>query len=553
MAPAAARRKNRLGKRRGIAATVVGGLVVLLISLTMVSALGLGAFYSFRSALKDLSDSRVPRIIQGSRLAEWTNRLIFEVERLVGSDSDASRRIASADLRSQLSEIAALLETEEFAQSRQMEAFRVLESNLTELDALIESRIKVNIRNEGFHELLLKYPANAIRLLMEIQSTGGSGISSNAEAVWLDEVMEIVSIAGAATGQTSLSQIGQSEQIIKRSIDALKASSARSPPPFGKRVERFQDELENALLGTEGVIALLKERATISRQTAGKSNFCRSLAGDFRATSAVMFNELVTAAADNAYGLSRIVNRTLAAFIAALSAAAIAFLVVTLHFRRHLILRLVNLNAAILRRVAGTVVPLTAEGDDEISDMTRSFLYYEDEVNMREMALKEMATTDPLTGISNRRHFLESAGAELERAERFGRPLTLLMLDIDLFKRINDSHGHPVGDVVIKSVVSACRARIRKVDLFGRIGGEEFAVLMPEADNDMGFEVAQRIREEVERMVCEVGELRLTTTVSIGVASASQHGYGIVELMKSADAAMYVAKNSGRNQVKAEA
>ncbi|MDP3177043.1 MAG: GGDEF domain-containing protein, partial [Spirochaetaceae bacterium] len=420
----------------------------------------------------------------------------------------------------------------------------------TELDTLIETRIKVYQRNEAFHEILLKYPETALRLLKEIRKTGLN--ESEVETAWLDRVMEILALTGAATSQTNLGQIGQSEQNLRRAYAALKASASRSPS-FGKLVEGFENELEKALFGDEGMIALLKERSTVSRQTAGKSNFARSLAGDFRATSAVMFNELVTAAADNAVSLSRMVGRTLAAFIAEIMAASIAFLAVSFNFRRHLILRLVNLNEAILKRVAGTRVSLAAEGNDEISDMTRSFLYYEDEVNKREMALKELATTDSLTGISNRRHFLETAGNELEKAERFRRPISLLMLDIDLFKTINDQHGHPVGDVVIKFVVDACRSKIRRVDLFGRMGGEEFAVLMPETDCESGLEVAQRIREEVEGSVCKVGELRLSTTVSIGIASAREHGYGLVELLKSADAAMYVAKNSGRNQVSAKA
>ena len=523
--------------------------MVLIVSLIVVSALGLGAFAGFREALNNLSDRRVPRIIQGSRLAESTNQLIFEVERLVGSDSDAGRRIASSNVDAQLSAIAALLETEEFSQSRLSEPFRVLETNLAELDTLIETRLKVYQRNEAFHEILLKYPEATHRLLKEIHKTGLA--ESEIETAWSDRVMEIISDSGAAMIQTNLSQIGQSEQSLRKAYASLRAASSRSPS-FGRLVGDFEDGLEESLFGGEGLIALLKERATVSRQTAGKSNFARSLAGDFRATSAVMFNELVTAAADNALALSRIVSRTLVAFVAAILAASIAFLVVTLNFRRHLILRLVNLNSAILQRVAGTAVSLTAEGNDEISDMTRSFLYYEDEVNKREMALKELATTDSLTGISNRRHFLESAGKELEKAERFGRPISLLMLDIDLFKTINDQYGHPVGDAVIKSVVAACRGRIRRVDLFGRMGGEEFAILMPETDGESGLEVAQRIREEVERSVCKVGVLRLSTTVSIGIASASRHGYDLVELMKSADAAMYVAKNSGRNQVSAK-
>jgi len=532
----------RGSKRQGVSAAVAGGLVVLLLSLIAVAALGLAGFLGFRAALVGLSEKEIPRIIQASRLSESTNKLISETERLAAADSDANRRIAFSAVRAQLDGIAALLETEELSQTRQNVALRALEGNLADLDSLVASRIEVLRRVDLARAALLSYPATAVRLASD---SGGA-------PAWLDKAMEIVALAGEASVQTNLGQIGQSEIALRRELGAFAELSAKVPSGRERRTVAFASELETTLLGEDGMMALLRERSDISREAAGKSNFARGLVNGFRTASAEMFNELVAAAGENTLALSRTVNRAIAAFVAAVLAASIAFGVVTLRLRRKLVLRLVNLNAAILRQVAGGEVSLSAEGDDEIADMTRSFLYYADEVAKREEALKKLARTDALTGISNRRYFLESAVNELERAERYGRPTTMLMLDIDRFKEINDAHGHPVGDVVLKAMVEACRGRIRKFDLFGRIGGDEFAVLMPETDLSLGSDIAERIREAVETATGELGDPSLGCTVSIGVAAADGPS-SVDDLMSAADATMYAAKRAGRNCVRTEA
>ena len=167
-----------------------------------------------------------------------------------------------------------------------------------------------------------------------------------------------------------------------------------------------------------------------------------------------------------------------------------------------------------------------------------------------ELRLELASNTDSLTGVSNRRHFLPLLTQEMGRCRRFRHPLSLLMLDIDRFKRVNDAFGHPTGDVVIQRVAEACRAHSRDSDVVARLGGEEFAVLLPEAGLQGALVYAERIREDVEGLVLQgPGRAEVRCTVSIGAAEFGPFDVTEDDLLRRADAALYQAKDAGRNRV----
>lgn len=163
--------------------------------------------------------------------------------------------------------------------------------------------------------------------------------------------------------------------------------------------------------------------------------------------------------------------------------------------------------------------------------------------------LERLATVDSMTGLYNRRHFLVLSEAEWSRFQRYQRPLSMLMLDIDHFKSVNDRYGHAVGDEAIISVASACQRGKRNSDIAGRLGGEEFAILLPETDTEQARVVAERIRESIAAQFLSVHKVRFNVTISAGIASASLSMSGIDALMRAADEALYQAKEAGRNRV----
>lgn len=160
-----------------------------------------------------------------------------------------------------------------------------------------------------------------------------------------------------------------------------------------------------------------------------------------------------------------------------------------------------------------------------------------------------LATTDPLTGVFNRRRFFERGKSELARCERYQHPLSLMMLDIDHFKRVNDTYGHAVGDIVLKAFCQACTAQVRATDTMARIGGEEFAILLPEASLEQAHQLAERIRIAIENLEVVNENHKIHFTVSIGLSEWSPQNHSIEALLEVADRALYQAKQSGRNRV----
>jgi diguanylate cyclase (GGDEF)-like protein len=171
------------------------------------------------------------------------------------------------------------------------------------------------------------------------------------------------------------------------------------------------------------------------------------------------------------------------------------------------------------------------------------------ERTLREKAENEVRK-DFLTGLWNRQGFEERVKEETERARRYGRPLSLLMIDIDDFKAINDRFGHPSGDAVLQKVASVLKSGVREPDFVARIGGEEFVMLLPETDLTGATEVAHRICSEVEKCVVESPEGPIRVTVSVGTSSdCCNDESDFAQIVCNADKALYVAKQNGKNRV----
>jgi diguanylate cyclase (GGDEF)-like protein len=160
-----------------------------------------------------------------------------------------------------------------------------------------------------------------------------------------------------------------------------------------------------------------------------------------------------------------------------------------------------------------------------------------------------LALTDPLTGLQNRRSLFELGRVEFARARRMNRPFCCMMLDLDRFKQVNDTYGHPVGDQVLREFASRCKSSVREMDLIGRYGGEELIVLLPETDRKTALQVAERLRATVAATPVKILDKEISVTTSIGVATQDENTTQLETLIARADQAMYIAKHRGRNQV----
>jgi len=194
-------------------------------------------------------------------------------------------------------------------------------------------------------------------------------------------------------------------------------------------------------------------------------------------------------------------------------------------------------------------VSIPVRSADEVGELAETFNRMVVALRESHDRLTERANTDGLTDLYNHRYFQERLAKELSRAERYGRPLSIIMLDIDHFKALNDAHGHPVGDVVLQELARVLVASVRDIDVVARYGGEEFAIILPETQASEAMLCAERLRAAVRRH-CFVGKggETIPVTISLGVAQYPVHSVEREGLIMAADLAMYQAKSLGRNR-----
>lgn len=206
--------------------------------------------------------------------------------------------------------------------------------------------------------------------------------------------------------------------------------------------------------------------------------------------------------------------------------------------------RYIQINTAILREGDGSV----DRYHGTVMDITERVLA-EKALMDSEQKMRLLAQTDELTGILNRRRFMELATGEVERCSRYSTPFSLIMFDVDRFKVVNDTYGHAVGDIVLKSIIQhACKVA-RGLDILGRLGGEEFAIVLPNTELAGALIVAERLRKDVADMKIVTKDATIRTTISLGVAEVTDCAQNIDSILKLADLALYRAKERGRNRV----
>lgn len=219
-------------------------------------------------------------------------------------------------------------------------------------------------------------------------------------------------------------------------------------------------------------------------------------------------------------------------------AVFLSWRLVVQHRRQH---NLRLLNRELDRRVAEQTRKLEKKNQDLSREITERIKL--------EKEIRKLAATDPLTGVNNRRSFIEKASDEFLRCRRYNHSLSVLMMDIDHFKNINDTYGHHIGDVCLQQFTTVCLKTLRKQDFCGRLGGEEFAVILVETDRDKAIQVAERLRTLVMDTVVREGSIKFQFHVSIGVTQISEQDHNVEDTIQRADKGLYMAKDQGRNRV----
>lgn len=299
-----------------------------------------------------------------------------------------------------------------------------------------------------------------------------------------------------------------------------------------------------------------------------------ALANDWREANAMLGNLVqhlsTDAAVTAAEGSARIARQTkwaMGVVISISGGMALLFMIMIIFIQRAVVKPILRTTQN-LRQIQARpdAVQIRRERLQELDDIAKAVSAFgaalsqinertaelEREIAERQQAqakLVELATTDSLTGLHNRRYFMETAAQEFDRARRYQMPLSLLMIDADRFKSINDRFGHHIGDEVLKVLAIIGRRQLREVDVFVRMGGEEFAVLLPQTDFVAARIAAERLRQTIAEHTIDTEQGSLNFTVSLGLACLDPTTVDLDDLLRRADVALYQAKQNGRNRV----
>ncbi|NOI67128.1 GGDEF domain-containing protein [Vibrio sp. 99-8-1] len=535
--------------RTSVSRTVRISLSVITLSLIIISGLTLAGLYSFNGALNLLVKETIPQIVLDASNASKFDNLLIETERLAAASSESSRRIAYKRIQQNSIDIRTKFSNEVTVFEELNNELIILERVLADLNQLIARKIKINEQSKIKVLSLFELMKDVVTFKNDSNSHQITEADRNAITEWVNTSVHMLSLAGESSTLTTLYKLKRIESTLKNDAEKLKESSGKVPLLYKDEILLLEKRVNDELLGIDGLIALMHSRVKVAIESASRANFAKKVVSDFKATQTTLFNELIDDAANTTSHLNSNVEKMTSVLVILYFILLCSIAWVIYYFHHNLVLRLVNLNSAILERIAGREANITETRNDELTDMTKSFIYYEKEVIKREAALNEVAMKDSLTGLSNRRHFMEVMKSEVARCTRYQNNLSLLMLDIDFFKKINDTYGHFSGDVVLKQIAVLLTKELREVDTVARLGGEEFAVLLPETDRQESLLLAERIRCAVDEYSFEDEGNSIHCTVSIGVSVCSRGNNCFGDLLKEADRALYQAKEQGRNQV----
>ncbi len=536
-------------RRYKVAVTAFRVLAFILFSLVLISAIALYGFFKTSSDLSSISNESIPKIITGTQFTDYSKSLVVEVERLSSSESETHLRISASNIDELLIQIRDLIELEGMENQQIKNSINVMEKILLELEKLVASRIQITSQIDKKQANLLKLPGEIFHFEKEEMVISNNSIISELISEWSTIALETIILAGQARSEHSLYKIRNISKLLSNNFQILTDLSVNMPQSLKRRENILQALLYEEILGAMGILPMLIEQQTMLSKSTARANLSRSLVQDFETLTINIFNSELNTTEEKSSSLSLWINRLVLIFSALVGISILITLILVSSFNRNITMRLVNLNKAVNKNNLEAAKSISLKRNDEISDLSESFLYFVEEVEKRETELNKLATTDSLTSINNRRYFMELANKEMIRIKRSKELLVILMLDLDNFKDINDSYGHSAGDIVLREFSGLGLKCLRDEDIFGRIGGEEFAVFLPQTKIEDGLVVAERLRTGIENYIFKYKNNKIRCTTSIGISKSFGDQIPLTDLLQMADEALYKAKRAGRNRI----
>ncbi|MBO1254838.1 diguanylate cyclase [Alteromonas sp. 5E99-2] len=509
------------------------GLFIFIMTMTFLR------LADVKNALSTLTTQSVPAINQASKLTSEVQNLVTLTAQLSQSQSKSFQRLVSQQIKTSLLSLnspAFKLETNDKFLFIQLNA---LSQEIEELNNLIAYRMRIEDEFDAAIEQLLNLILSTSvafehhPILPEKRN--------NAANLFL-QVAQI-------RQQTRIHKLRLLEETIEYEI-----SQVRNGKGKGNNIEQIREleKIEQMLLGDNGLVNKKIEVLRVTGRARGRGNFVRNLVEDLARNIEIQTDKISIQTLNEGKEATRLVEEHIQlALISAFIAILISFAFIYYLYRRFVI-RLIKLTNQVEK--AHEVEPKLLDGNDEIARLGQTFSEYFEKVQSQEKALLELSLSDPLTGIPNRRAFEDYLTKSIDQSRRFSWPLSVIMIDVDYFKKYNDHYGHNQGDECLRKVAAALNSTVkRSTDLCARFGGEEFVVLLPHTEEESAQMIAERLRNAIETLAVphEKSQISPFVTVSLGVTVCHFTNETICSsksIIETADKALYEAKSKGRNQ-----
>lgn len=530
-------------------------LGTIILCLLVISYSALHSFSSVSTILNKFTNQRIPEITRNANLATLSQQLLYETERLSSSTTALTRHLAYQKATNKFEEILVVFAGQNNNRPEDLH-LKIIKTTIDDLHDLVTRQSELTIQAETLlnKTIALEQKLHTLshnkKHLSEVHSQDLSHAhSDDLYSLWIFTAMDVLSHGTQVLTITDVNQLKNFEKKTQQEVQRLKTILQHMPSVLAADITASQTEIESLLLSHDGLTSTTLHKLKVSQQKRKKGEFTRNIVSKFDKKNNELFAKIITDTSRQASDTSKkVINATLMFFIVSLLIILLSFGAI-FYFHSKLTVRLVQLNNALQKKISGQNSTIDVCGNDEITDMAKSFLYYANEVEMREQQLTKLATTDPLTGLKNRRSFLGDVEKQMAISQRHNDNISFIMIDVDHFKSINDSYGHKTGDILLQNIAKAFRSALREEDILGRIGGEEFAVFLVRPQQEYIIQVAERLRSVIAETQWLIEDNEIECSVSAGVSYVRQTDETISQLMHRADLALYKAKESGRNQV----
>lgn len=540
--------KPRAPRSHSLATFVNVNMVGVFVIFIMLAAIAYNKLASFRDVMFTLSNDAMPKIVSVTTINNEVHNLALGAVSLANANSNASRRIALQHVEGSVAKLKQL-SAGSVSQDSLFQKLDIFEYELSELEKLVQLKLDsielVDARHQQVIDFVEDIEASSAQTIQTTQLNFGS-------LQWIWVFNRITSLTGKLVNSDKLQQIRALNEAIDSSIEELSEASAQLDVRLKSIGTQYHQSLAKMLTGEDGLIALKTNQLKIASRARGRGQFASNLIIDFAKLSEFKSYQLSDSTLEQARASSAQLDFQFKLFIGLffLGVALVISLVLFIQFR--VVSRLSKLNKYINQRQSGQKQHIALPGKDEISLLANTFDGFASTIEEQKQELTHLSLSDQLTDVPNRRALDARLLSDMHTAARQKWLLSLLMVDVDFFKRYNDNYGHTAGDECLKHIASILAKSLpRASDFIARFGGEEFACILPDTDEEGAKQVAEKLIHDISEANIPHAHSKIAShiTVSIGLITYSaSEPVAPSELIGLADVALYKAKQKGRNQ-----